>query len=256
MRSPTPQLRALILGLSGAAGLVLAALAAGAPRLSNGGKLLDSFPGIGKSVQPIVNKLTKLNGSLGQKTGPVPTRPPPSTTWANAVELAVLALVVLGIVWYVIVPAMRDVNWSALRLPPELAEDELEEALVTPEAAERLSEDLARMIDVLDEDADARQAVLGCWLALEAAIGRSGAARRPAESSSELTTRVLAAYDVDGQALETLHRLYRAARFSMAPVDDDARRAARAVLGELRVAIESSGSAPSPSESALAGRAP
>jgi len=239
MRTPTPALRALILGAGATVGVVLVALAAGAPRLSDGGKLLDNFPGLGKSLAPVVKKLTRLNGVASGHGRPPALKPPPSTGWVNIFELSVLGVFVLAIIWFLIIPAVRDVDWSALRLPPEVVDDEdMEAAMFSPEAAEELSSELTRMIESLDEDADPRHAVLGCWLRLEEAVGRSGFSRRPAESSEEFTTRVLAVYDVDGETLARLHGLYRAARYSAAPVSEAARSSARAALAVLRGAIE------------------
>ena len=79
VRTPTPALRALILGAGATVGVVLVALAAGAPRLSDGGKLLDNFPGLGKSLQPVIKKLTRISTASPTVTAAAPAlKPPPS----------------------------------------------------------------------------------------------------------------------------------------------------------------------------------
>ena len=67
---------------------------------------------------------------------------------------------------------------------------------------------------VLNADADAqraalqrgspRNAIVECWLRLEAAVVAAGVARDPADTSTELTVRVLATYHVDPVAIERL----------------------------------------------------
>jgi hypothetical protein len=81
--------------------------------------------------------------------------------------------------------------------------------------------------DVLDDvaatitaDASAQRAALGrgaprnaiveCWLRLEATVTDAGVERNPADTSAELTERVLAGHDVDGAAISILAALYRA----------------------------------------------
>ena len=96
---------------------------------------------------------------------------------------------------------------------------------------------------VLNADADAqraalqrgspRNAIVECWLRLEAAVVAAGVARDPADTSTELTVRVLATYHVDPVAIERLAALYREARFSDHPMGEDARRAAIEALDDV-----------------------
>jgi hypothetical protein len=114
--------------------------------------------------------------------------------------------------------------------------------------------------DVLDDvaatitaDADAQRAALGrgaprnaiveCWLRLEAAVTAAGVERTPADTSAELTERVLATHQVDGAAISRLAALYREARFSEHPMGEESRRLAidalDAVHDGLRSELES-----------------
>jgi hypothetical protein len=71
-----------------------------------------------------------------------------------------------------------------------------------------------------------RNAIVECWLRLEAAVVAAGVPRDPADTSTELTVRVLATHHVDPVAIARLAALYREARFSDHPMGEDARRAA------------------------------
>ena len=71
-----------------------------------------------------------------------------------------------------------------------------------------------------------RNAIVECWLRLEAAVAAAGVRHNPADTSSELTVRVLTRVHVDQAAIERLASLYREARFSDHPMGEDARSSA------------------------------
>jgi hypothetical protein len=75
-----------------------------------------------------------------------------------------------------------------------------------------------------------RSAIVECWLRLEAAVAAAGVERSPADTSSELTERVLAGHAVDARAIGRLAALYREARFSDHEMGEDERQAAIAAL--------------------------
>jgi hypothetical protein len=97
-----------------------------------------------------------------------------------------------------------------------------------------------QMADVIAQDADARLAavesgrpsdgIVACWLRLEDSVAACGVPPRPAETSTELVTRVLRALDVDPRAVAGLARLYREARFSDHVLGEDSRERAREAL--------------------------
>ncbi len=110
---------------------------------------------------------------------------------------------------------------------------------------------------VVDEAAAQRAALLGgaprnaivrCWLRLERDVAAAGLSRRPADTSVEFTERVLARYTVDPEAIRELAALYREARFSEHPLDEESRRAALDALDRLHRALTdfAAGSADSP----------
>jgi hypothetical protein len=96
------------------------------------------------------------------------------------------------------------------------------------------------MADVIEQDAGARLAavetggprdgIVACWLRLQDSVAACGVPLRPAETSSELVTRVLRALDVDPRAVAGLARLYREARFSDHVLGEESREQARAAL--------------------------
>ena len=102
---------------------------------------------------------------------------------------------------------------------------------------------VADMAAIIDADADAqraalrhgspRNAIVECWLRLEAAVLAAGVRQEPADTSTELTVRVITSYDVDSVAIERLAALYREARFSEHSMGEDARRAAIEALDEI-----------------------
>nr|WP_279672043.1 DUF4129 domain-containing protein [Flexivirga meconopsidis] len=78
-----------------------------------------------------------------------------------------------------------------------------------------------------------RNAVVACWVDLEQTVATAGLERRPSETSAELALRVLDETDADRDALRTLSRLYRAARYSEHPITEGDRAAAGAALEAL-----------------------
>jgi hypothetical protein len=114
---------------------------------------------------------------------------------------------------------------------------------VLADVATTVSADAARQQAALRRGRP-RNAIVECWLRLEAAVTAAGVERDPSDTSAEFTERVLAAHHVDPTALSTLAALYREARFSDHEMGEDARRAAidaldtvHAELGRRRSAV-------------------
>ncbi len=93
-----------------------------------------------------------------------------------------------------------------------------------------------------------RNAIVGCWLRLEAAVTDAGVAPDPTDTASELTARVLSTYPIDRDALDRLAALYREARFSSHPMDERSRAAAVDALDGVHEGLRrhASGLAPAP----------
>ncbi len=106
---------------------------------------------------------------------------------------------------------------------------------------------LADVASTISADADTQRAVLRrgrprdaiveCWLRLEAAVADAGVERRPADTSTELIERVLAGHRVDPAAIAQLAALYREARFSDHDMDEGARQAAIVALDTVHAGL-------------------
>lgn len=75
-----------------------------------------------------------------------------------------------------------------------------------------------------------RNAIVACWLRLEALTADAGFERDPADTSEEFTRRVLTEFSVDSSAVGELAELYRKARFSSHEIGEDERANALAAL--------------------------
>ncbi len=98
---------------------------------------------------------------------------------------------------------------------------------------EQLRTGIELALAVLDEQREPADAVVRAWLGLEETAEQSGIVRRPAETPTELTTRILARLVADDRALRTLLRLYLQVRFGDHPVTSEDVATVRAALGEL-----------------------
>ncbi|MGH3501201.1 MAG: DUF4129 domain-containing protein [Nocardioidaceae bacterium] len=78
-----------------------------------------------------------------------------------------------------------------------------------------------------------RNAIVECWLRLEEAVAEAGLDVPPAETSMELTERVLSSYVVDDRSIRDLARLYREARFSEHRLGEEHRESAVSALQRL-----------------------
>ena len=84
-----------------------------------------------------------------------------------------------------------------------------------------------------------RNAIVDCWLRLEAAVVGAGVRRNPADTSAELTERVLSSCDVDPAAIMRLANLYREARFSDHTMSEQSRREAIDALDLVHAGLRS-----------------
>jgi hypothetical protein len=89
----------------------------------------------------------------------------------------------------------------------------------------------------LDADADARSAVIACWVRLEETAAAVGTPREIGDTSTDLVVRLLGAHDISGPVLDRLAGLYREARYATHVVDDQMRQDARAALRQLRAEL-------------------
>ncbi len=163
-----------------------------------------------------------------------PSDHPVLYAFAIAVEVALGLLVLIFLVRLV----RRVVEaWAERRRPDAPAETIAFDVL---EVAHRVTDEIAR-------DADAQRAVLlggsprngivECWHRFEQQAAAAGLARGPWETSSEFTLRVLDLAEADSATVERLAVLYREARFSGHPMDEEARAAAVRALDAIHAGL-------------------
>ena len=133
--------------------------------------------------------------------------------------LAVFAIIVLTFAWRY----RPNLRLRRPRRPPAAEFDALDDV------AAAITADAVAQRSALQRGAP-RNAIVECWLLLEAAVVDVGVQRDPSDTSAEFTQRVLAAVSVDPAAIADLGALYREARFSDHPMNEESRRAAIGAL--------------------------
>ena len=123
-----------------------------------------------------------------------------------------------------------QIRWPRWRRPGRADFDVLDDV------AASVAADADEQRAALDRGAP-RNAIVECWLRLEAAVIAAGVERAPSDTSAELTERVLASCRVDGAAISTLAALYREARFSEHPMGEESRRSAIDALDVVHVGL-------------------
>ena len=88
-------------------------------------------------------------------------------------------------------------------------------------------------LQVLDEQREPADAIVRAWLGLQETAEESGIVRRPAETPTEFTSRILSRAFADDAAIGTLLRLYLRTRFGDHPVTSDDVAAVRVALQDL-----------------------
>ncbi|ADD43579.1 hypothetical protein Snas_3924 [Stackebrandtia nassauensis DSM 44728] len=141
--------------------------------------------------------------------------------------LVILGLVALaGYLLYRIGAALFG-WWPRRREKPALVVPEPEEP--RPEV-EVLREAVAEGLSDVEAAADPRRGVIDCWQRLERAAAAAGLARLASETPGELVARVMAAANVDAEALTELADTYRRARYGPHAIGEDLRQRAVAAL--------------------------
>jgi len=92
---------------------------------------------------------------------------------------------------------------------------------------------IALALRLLDEQRDPADAIVRAWLGLQETAEESGIVRRPAETPTEFTSRILSRAFADDWAIQTLLRLYLRTRFGDHPVTAEDVATVRWALEEL-----------------------
>lgn len=101
----------------------------------------------------------------------------------------------------------------------------------------RVVDELGLLSADLDTAPDPREAVIACYVRMEAAFADAGSKRDVAETPTELMARVLTEQHVPASDVRRLTDLFTEARFSKHPIDDDMRDAARRSLRNVAASL-------------------
>jgi hypothetical protein len=199
--------------------------------------------GIGP-VEPILQdppRLTEHPFEPPPTASPVPSAAaaPERAALPDWVVTAVTVLCVAVVVAVVAVLAFVLIRDAARRrLARRRPAPTSDQALSDRAADEVVAAVEAGLVELSDQDADPRRAVIACWVRLEEAAAAAGTPRHIGDTPTDLVARLLGAHHVSGNVLAALAHLYREARYGTHTVDERMRAEALSALhrvrGELR----------------------
>jgi hypothetical protein len=174
-------------------------------------------------------------------TSPVNRPPTPKigTTKASQAKIPVWVPIALGVILLAII-AFFIYRWLMRRrlpAPPGLHAAPVQGIRVAPPEPEPEPEALLTGIELalqtLDDERDPADAIVKAWLGLQQTAEDSGIVRRPAETPTEFTARIMNSAFADDRAVKTLLRLYLKTRFGDHPVTAEEVAAVRTALQQL-----------------------
>ena len=152
------------------------------------------------------------------------------------IQLAILAC----ILWLLYLGVRRFLTYLSERKPrpkPKRPEYVDFEVLDDPEPMiEEMRRDADEQFELL-MGGSPRNAIVACWDRFEEQAERVKAARKPWETSSEFTLRLLEAVSADDVPVTRLEALYREARFSEHEIDESRREAAVEALRAIHASL-------------------
>jgi len=173
-------------------------------------------------------------GALRETAEDVVRRSDPPA-WVKLLVWAFELLVLLAVLGLLLLGARAAVNvWRGRRRPPERLPDPGFETLQAPSLVEAAVRQDASAHDAVLAEGSPRNAIVAAWHRFELQAEGVGVRRRPWETSSEFTLRILDAAGADSAAVTRLGELYREARFSEHELGEPEREDARAALVAIR----------------------
>lgn len=182
------------------------------------------------------HRLTATTPLAKLKAAPTRTSSPRGSTrvpsWVLIVLIVAAAIGIAALLWrwwrQRPAPAARGIHAPAVgitRAAPAPPDPEPE-----PEA---LLSGIELALQVFDEQREPADAIVRAWLGLEETAEESGIVRRPSETPTEFTSRILGRAFADDRAIRTLLRLYLRTRFGDHPVSAEEVAAVRDALQRL-----------------------
>lgn len=209
--------------------LVMFAARAGPQRVVHGTLVDPSFGHSGPSTAQ--GPLHQLGGRKGDGV----FRRPAVLTWLGWI-IRVGLLLVVGWLAFLGLSKLREVVWRRPLPGPRPAQVDFEVLDDPVELVDRMRDDAADQMASL-QTGGPRNAIVACWHRFEVQAERAGLARRPWETSSEFTLRVLDFASADRGAVARLERLYHEARFSEHEIDEERRTAAVDALQSIHASL-------------------
>ncbi|MEU7826775.1 DUF4129 domain-containing protein [Catellatospora sp. NPDC049133] len=165
---------------------------------------------------------------------PSPSAPPEEaadTGWLGVVGLAVLLAIGAAVLIVLLKAAAKSTTKFRRRAIREKPPVRIAQLTDEEEVVAALD---AGLLDLDDDAADPRTAVIACWVRLEQAAAAAGVPRLPDDTATDLVVRMLHRRRLDAGVLNGFADVYRRARYATHRVDDDMRLQARASLHRLR----------------------
>jgi hypothetical protein len=190
------------------------------------------------SVRPITPSISIPPGPRG---GGLPRRGDFHTTpFLQAVGTGIKLLALACLLWLLYRAVRALVRYLAERTPrakPQRPGYVDFDVLDDPEPlVEEMREDADVQFELL-LGGQPRNAIVACWDRFEEQAERVHAARKPWETSSEFTLRLLEAVSADADAVSRLEALYREARFSEHQITEGHRQAAVEALRAIHASL-------------------
>ncbi|WP_155374217.1 DUF4129 domain-containing protein [Catellatospora vulcania] len=180
------------------------------------------------------NPTPTASASPTPRSSPSPSAAPEEAAdagWLGAVGLGALLLIGAAVLVVLLKAAAKSTTKFRRRAIREKPPTRLAQLTDEEEVVAALD---AGLLDLDDDAADPRTAVIACWVRLEQAAAAAGVPRLPDDTATDLVVRMLHRRSLDAGVLNGFADVYRRARYATHRVDDDMRLQARASLHRLR----------------------
>ncbi|WP_212827504.1 DUF4129 domain-containing protein [Catellatospora sp. TT07R-123] len=160
------------------------------------------------------------------------------TGWVGLVAVGVLLAIGAVVLVVLLGAAARSTTRFRRRAIRERPPVKLAQATAEADVMAALD---AGLLDLDDDAADPRTAVIACWVRLEQAAAAAGVARLPGDTATDLVVRMLVGRRLSSDVLNGFADVYRRARFATHRVDGGMREQARSSLRRLRAELAEPG---------------